>query len=156
GGLTVGRSTSMGVTVGDERRQQGDCAGGQHALELLLDRRVEAAVFEFARGGLLKEGMAIEAGDVAAGLHLLDNHIGADGIASRADLARIKSTVARRARKTLVLNAEDHLCLAMRQGSTAPRVCLVARDAGTPALRAHVEAGGTAVFLRPSTDGDVM
>ncbi len=156
GGLTVGRCTSTGVTVGDERRRGGDCAGGRHARELLLDRSVEAGVFELARGGLLKHGMTIEGIDVAAVLNVLDNHIGSDGIASRADLARIKSVVARRARKTLVLNAEDPLCLAMRQGATAPHVCLVGRNAGTPALRAHVEAGGAAVMLRPSADGDLM
>jgi len=156
GGLTVGRCTSMGITVGDERRRQDDCAGGRHARELLLDRRVEAGVFELARGGLLRRGMAIEEFDVAAVLNVLDNHIGTDGIAGRADLARIKSIVARRARKTLVLNAEDPLCLAMRQGARAPHLYLVGRDAGTPALRAHVEAGGAAVMLRHSADGDIM
>ncbi len=101
-----------------------------------------------ARGGLINEGMGIEDFDVGAVLNVYDNHIGLDGIATRADLARIKSIVARRARRALVLNAEDPLCLAMRQEARAERLCLVASDAAAPALRAHVAVGGCAVTLR--------
>src|SRR5262249_4664337 len=46
-GLVVGRSTTAGVWVGDERRRAGDCAGGRYARELLFDRCVQAGVFEF-------------------------------------------------------------------------------------------------------------
>src|SRR5207249_3234890 len=73
--------------------------------------------------------------------------IGGEGVASRADLARIKAIVARRARRVLVLNAEDPLCLAMRDGARAECICLVAKDAGAPALRDHLAAGGYAVTL---------
>ncbi|MFO1059749.1 MAG: Mur ligase family protein [Dongiaceae bacterium] len=146
-GLTVGRCTSVGVTVGTERRRAGDCAGGGFARELLLDPTLQAGVFELARGGLLNDGMVIEDCEVGAVLNVLDNHIGTDGIASRADLARIKSVVARRARRALVLNAEDPLCLAMRDGARAERLWLVARDPAAPALAAHRAAGGAAAFL---------
>jgi len=83
-GLLVGRCTTVGVTVGDERQRTGDCASGWHARNLLFDRRVEAGVFELARGGLLNEGMTIEEVDVGAVLNVYDNHIGVEGIASRA------------------------------------------------------------------------
>jgi cyanophycin synthetase len=146
-GLVVGRCTTVGVTVGGQRRRAGDCAGGRFARELLLDPRLEAGVFELARGGLLKEGMVIEDCEVGAVLNVLDNHIGSDGIASREDLARIKSIVARRARRAVVLNAEDPLCLAMREQARAERLWLVAREAAAPALRAHRAAGGAAAFL---------
>jgi hypothetical protein len=151
-GLVVGRCTTAGVTVGDERRRADDCAGGWHARNLLFDRRVEAGVFELARGGLLNEGMVIDECDVAAVLNIYDNHVGWDGIAGRADLARIKSIVARRARRMLVLNAEDPLCLAMREGARAGRICLVATDGEAPLMRAHLVAGDCAVFRR----GDVI
>jgi cyanophycin synthetase len=146
-GLRVGRCTSVGVTVAGERRRSGDCAGGRFARTLLLDPTLEAGVFELARGGLLNEGMVIEDCEVGAVLNVLDNHIGSDGIASRADLARIKSIVARRARRALVLNAEDPLCLAMRDGARAERLWLAARDPAAPALAAHRAAGGAAAFL---------
>jgi len=147
-GLVVGRCTTAGVMVGDERQRTDDCAGGWHARNLLFDRRVEAGVFELARGGLLNEGMAIDDCDVGAVLNIYDNHIGSDGIATRADLARIKSIVARRARRMLVLNAEDPLCLAMREGARAERTCLVATDGEAPLMRDHIAAGNVAVFQR--------
>jgi cyanophycin synthetase len=155
-GLTVGRCTTVGVTVGEERRRSGDCAGGRYARELLLDPQLEAGVFELARGGLLNEGMTIEDCDVGAVLNVLDNHIGSDGITSRADLARIKSIVARRARRALVLNAEDPLCLAMREGAMAERLWLVAHDPAAPALVDHRAAGGAAVFLPTAAEGGAI
>jgi cyanophycin synthetase len=155
-GLVVGLCTTAGVTVGDERRRADDCAGGWHARNLLFDRRVEAGVFELARGGLLNEGMVIDECDVGAVLNIYDNHIGSDGIANRADLARIKSIVARRARRMLVLNAEDPLCLAMPQVARAERLCLVAKEPDASTLRAHIEAGGAAVMLGPGADGDTV
>jgi cyanophycin synthetase len=112
----------------------------------MLDGRVQAGVFELARGGLLAGGMVIEDCMVGAVLNILDNHLGADGIESREDLARIKSIVARRARRALVLNAEDPLCLAMQERAMAERIVLVGRQDG-PALRAHREAGGCGVAL---------
>jgi cyanophycin synthetase len=154
-GLLVGRCTTAGVTVGDERQRTEDCAGGWHARNLLFDRRVEAGVFELARGALLNEGMTIEDCDVGAVLNVYDNHIGSDGIASRADLARIKSIVARRARRMVVLNAEDPLCLAMRPVVRAERICLVGKEAAAPALRDHIAVGGCAVTLRGSP-GEAM
>ncbi|MFO1057461.1 MAG: Mur ligase family protein [Dongiaceae bacterium] len=152
-GLVVGRCTTTGVRVGEERQRTGDCAGGRYARDLLLDRRIQAGVFELARGGLLKEGMGIDDVDVGAVLNVFDNHVGSDGVAGRAGLARIKAIVARRARRALLLNAEDSLCLAMRQASQAERICLVARDSGCAPLRQHVDAGGCAVTLRPSAVG---
>jgi cyanophycin synthetase len=147
-GLRVGRCTTVGVTVGEERLRSGDCAGGIWARELLLNPLVEAGVFELARGGLLKDGLVIDEVDVGAVLNVRDDHIGMDGIADRGQLARIKGIVARRARRMLVLNAEDRLCLALRDGARAERLCLVARDPAAPALHDHLAAGGCGVFLR--------
>ncbi len=100
--------------------------------------------------------MTIAEVDVAAVLDIHDNHVGSDGIAGPADLARIKSIVARRARRMLVLNAEDPFCLAMRQGARAERLCLVGAAAGTPALGEHLAAGGCAVTLRGSPDAAMI
>ncbi len=154
-GLVVGRGrcTTTGVRVGEERQRAGDCASGYHARNLLIDRRVEAGVFELARCGLLNEGMNIEDCDVGAILNIRDNHLGWEGATSRGDLARIKSIVARRARHVLVLNAEDPLCLEMRQSARAKRVFLVAQDGESAALSEHLAAGGGAVTLRTAPGG---
>ncbi|MFO1055646.1 MAG: Mur ligase family protein [Dongiaceae bacterium] len=152
-GLTVGRCTTTGVRLGTERLRAGDCAGGRFARELLLDARVEAGVFELARGGLLKEGMVLDDCTVGAVLNVSDNHVGADGIGGREDLAAIKAIVARRSRETLVLNAEDPLCLAMRERTAAGRIVLVGRRPDAAALRAHRDSGGRVVTLE---DGRIV
>src|SRR6185369_7250087 len=79
-GLTVGRCTTVGVWIGEERLLRGDRAGGRYARDLLLDSRVQAGVFEIARGGLLNRGMTIDDVDVAAVLNIHDSHVGFDGI----------------------------------------------------------------------------
>jgi cyanophycin synthetase len=154
-GRLVGRCTTSGLSIGEQMVRAGDLAGGAWALRLLVDRRIEVGVFELARGGLLNEGMIIEDVDVGAVLNVFDNHIGWQGITSRADLARIKSIVARRARHALVLNAEDPLCLEMRRQARAGRILLVAKDPAAPAIGPHLAAGGGAVTLRGG-DGDGM
>jgi cyanophycin synthetase len=146
-GLVVGRCTSVGVTVGETLRRAGDLAGGRHARPLLLDPGIEAGVFELARGGLLRDGMVVDDVEVGAVLNVLDHHIGSMGIASRADLARIKGLVARHSRRALVLNGEDEMCLAMRRETPAGRLWLVGRE-GAPALAAHIAEGGAAVALQ--------
>jgi cyanophycin synthetase len=147
-GRTVGLSTTLGTYVGGEHVQAGDHSGGQAALRLLRDPRVEAGVFEMARGGLLKQGMGIDLCDVGAVLNVLDNHVGLDGVASRDDLARVKRLVVENAREMAVLNADDPRCLAMREHTPARRVCLVSRQADNPEYLAHLESGGCGVHLR--------
>ncbi|MGH6740114.1 MAG: glutamate ligase domain-containing protein, partial [Bradyrhizobium sp.] len=83
-----------------------------------------------------------------------DSHVGFDGIRGPEDLARIKSIVARYARRTLLLNADDALCLAMRQVAGRARLCLVGKEARSPVLREHLAGGGDAVSLRPTPDSE--
>lgn len=144
-GRTVALSTTQGAYVGADPIRSGDFAGGASAGGLLLDPRVEAGVFELARGGLLKKGMVIDACDVGAVLNVHDNHLGLDGVRNRDDLARVKRLVVENARKMAVLNADEPLCLAMRAHVSAP-VCLVTENPENPAVVAHLSAGGVAAI----------
>ncbi|MRD46581.1 cyanophycin synthetase [Caenimonas koreensis DSM 17982] len=148
-GLTVGVSTTQGMFVGGECLRDGDMAGGTTASHLLTDPRVQACAFEFARGGLVRKGLVLESLDVGAVLNIHDNHLGLDGITSREELARVKRLVVEHARKLAVLNADEPLCLAMRDCVKAP-VALFSEQADNPALRAHVDAGGIAAWLEGS------
>jgi cyanophycin synthetase len=147
-GLRVGTCTTEGVWVGDECLHRGDWAGGRAIEWLLSDRRVEAGVFEVARGGLLKYGMIADRFDVAAVLNVLSNHVGADGVQSRQDLAAVKSLLVRNASTMVVLNAEDELCSAMRkQVPATARLCLVGSRADDSDIGLHRQSGGCAVVL---------
>lgn len=145
-GFKTGLCTSQGVWSGGYRVATGDSAGGGMALRLLADPTVEAGVFEFARGALLKHGMTTEGVDVAAVLNVGDNHVGMDGIGTRAQLAAVKAVLARSARRWLFLNADDELVLGMRE-LTRARVALVAREPANLEIEAHRRGGGRTVTL---------
>lgn len=152
-GLRVGLATSQGLYVGTEVIRAGDLAGGLSAGRLLADPRVRAGVFEFARGGLIRNGTVIDGVDVGAVLNVYDNHIGLDGVPDRAGLARVKQEVARLARKLAVLNADDPLCLEMRGHVRAPRLCLVSASCDNPEVRTHLAQGGMAAVLKDAGNG---
>lgn len=146
-GRVTALCTTQGRWIGSEPVGTGDCASGHWMYQMLADGRVEAAVAELARGALARHGMALNRVDVGAVLNVLDNHVGIDGIASRADLASIKRLVVLNAEKMAVLNADDQLCLAMRDGLACDEVCLVSMRADNPAILEHLAAGGLAAWL---------
>ena len=146
-GLTVARSTTQGAWIGSDKLAIGDLAGGAAARRLLSDPGVEAGVFELARGGLIKMGMGLDTVDVGVMLNVQDNHMGLDGVKTREDLAAVKGLVVRYARKLVILNADDPLCLAMRDHVAAPALCLVSASPDNPAVAAHRQAGGATGIL---------
>ncbi|MTW22771.1 Mur ligase family protein [Allochromatium palmeri] len=154
-GLRVGLTSSTGMELDGQVILKGDCAGGKAALHLLQDRRVEAMVAEIARGGLIKGGLGIARADVSAVLNIHDNHVGMDGIRSRADLARIKAVVAKAAERLLVLNADDPLVLAMARHRNPASVALVSEEPGCAAWHAHRRAGHLAVSYGKGREGKV-
>ncbi|MES2631894.1 MAG: Mur ligase family protein [Pseudomonadota bacterium] len=145
-GLAVGICTTQGTFVDGYRVKDRDSAGGTSANKLMQDPSVQAGAFEFARGGLVKFGMALDHIDVGAVLNIHDNHLGIDGVKTREDLATVKRLVVQNARKLAVLNADEPLCLAMREHIRAP-VCLFTEDAANPEVASHVAAGGLACIL---------
>jgi len=146
-GRKVGLTTSQGAYIGDRTVKTGDCAGGPPAVDLLLDPAVEAGVFEIARGSLIRSGLALDRIDVGAVLNVLDNHLGLDGITTRPELAKIKRLVVENATEMAVLNADDPLCLAMREHALGRRVCLYSNNPEHPEVVAHHKAGGCTVTL---------
>lgn len=146
-GKVVGLSTTQGVYLGKETIRSGDSANCQYASQLLIDKRVQTVVFELARGGLIQQGVAFNGCDVGAVLNVYDNHLGLDGIKTREALADIKSLVIKSARKMAVINADDPLCLAMRDKSVASETCLVSIHSDNPSIRDHQKAKGFTAFL---------
>ncbi|MBL8198957.1 MAG: acetate--CoA ligase family protein [Chromatiales bacterium] len=145
-GRTIALSTTRGTEINGRLLRDGDFAGGGSAINLLLDPAVEAGVFELARGGLLRGGMGIDRVDVGIVLNVLDNHLGLDGMETRADMAGVKGLVATHCSAMVVLNADDPLCLAMRAGATA-RPCLVSRDPGNAPVAELAARGGCTVLI---------
>lgn len=141
-GRVPGVSTTDGVWAGDAILDRGDYSGPGGARLALRDRRVEAAVLETARGGLMRRGLAVQRADVAAVTNLAEDHLGDFGLASVADLADVKLVVARVAR-ACVLNADDPV-LRARGAALGRPVTWFSLRPDDPWLAARVAAGGAA------------
>lgn len=147
-GLRAGLCSTEGVVIDGEALTQGDYSGPAGARTVLRDARVQAAVLETARGGMLRRGLALTRADVAVVTHISADHFGEYGIDSALDLAEVKLTVARVVQRggTLVLNGADELLMAAAQRlphAAAARQALFALDAAHPRLRQHRDRGGS-------------
>jgi cyanophycin synthetase len=149
GGTSTGMTCTEGVFVDGHEIQTGDCSGYWSARTVLTDPAVEAAVLEVGRGGIFKRGLAFDACDVGVVLNVTDDHLGQHGAETLEDLARVKAMLVRTARKAVVLNAENALTAAMAQDAPpGVEVIFFSLDPHHPVLKAHLAAGGRAVFLR--------
>jgi len=151
-GLRTGCTTTEGVFIDGQQIARGDCTGYRSARSVLASPEVEFAVLETARGGILKRGLAYDKCDVAVVLNVSADHLGLDGVDTIEELAKVKAVVAQRARRAVVLNAEDDYCVAMASTLAAEvEVLYFSLDADNPILLRHLEKGGRAVYLQDNS-----
>jgi cyanophycin synthetase len=148
-GRVAGYNCTDGVWVGGERLEQGDWSGPAGARCVLRDARVETAILETARGGLLRRGLAVARADAAIVTNVSADHFGEYGIHSLAELAQAKLVVARALGDDglLVLNADDAELVAASAGLRC-RTGWFSLDAGNPFLVAARAAGAPTCAAR--------
>jgi cyanophycin synthetase len=146
-GALTGVCTTQVLRIGAEIVHVGNLSGQPGARVILNDPGVQAGVFEMPRKGLIYFGHPCDSYDVAALLNLSDDHLGVDGIDTLEQMAELKAEVLARARRAVVVNADDPLCLAMRARAGTDRHILVTRDRANPAVAVHRRCGGEAVVL---------
>ncbi len=154
-GRKVGMTCTEGIYIDDRRLETGDCSGPQSATKLLMNPAVEAAVFETARGGILRAGLAVDRCDVAVVTNIGEgDHLGLNDIETLDRLAHVKRVPVEAVSKegTAVLNAADPLVLEMAKYCPG-KVLLFALDPQHAAIVEHRAAGGRAVIVR---EGIVM
>jgi cyanophycin synthetase len=151
-GLKTGLACTDGVYLDDKLLYQRDSSGVCGAYNLFAATDTEAAVLETARGGLAHTGIVFDHCDVGACTNIASDHLGEEGIETLDDMAVHKRQVIERTTGTVVLNAEDPRCLAMREQTAAGEVILVASSVSHPAIQKHCEAGGKAIAVGASTD----
>ena len=148
-GLRVGMTNTDGVYVAGERIDTGDCSGPRSARNVLMHPDVDAAVFETARGGLLREGLAFDRCKVAVVTNIgQGDHLGLNYITTVEDLAVLKRVIVQNVSPdgTAVLNAADPIVA--RMASVCPgSVTFFAVDAGAPVLAAHRARGKRVVYV---------
>ena len=147
-GWHTGYNCTDGVFIDDEAVATGDYSGPAGTRLVLRDPRVQAAVLETARGGILRRGIAVPRADTAVITNISSDHFGEYGIDDLAGLADVKLSVAAVVREDglLVLNADDSLLrakadeLASRNGGSPP-LGWFALDADHAQLRAVRQRG---------------
>jgi cyanophycin synthetase len=152
-GLVVGWSSTDGVYIDGELVEAGDYSGPGGAGRVLDDPRVQIAVTETARGGILLRGLGVAHNDVSVVTNVSADHLGLHGVDTVDQLAEVKAVVTRVTRPTgsVVLNGDDPRVFAMRLG-TAARTVVFSRDSESPSLRTALNEGGRAVTV---LDGDI-
>jgi cyanophycin synthetase len=149
-GRCVGMTCTEGIYVDGRRVETGDCSGPRSARAVLQHPRVEAAVLETARGGILREGLGFDRCDVAVVTNIADgDHLGINDVDTPEQLARVKRVIVEAVAPTgaAVLRADDPLVEAM--GGRCPgAVVFFARDGEDPVIVRHRAGDGRAAFVR--------
>jgi cyanophycin synthetase len=153
-GAVVGTTSTDRVEVDGEVLDQGDCSGPGGARTLLRDRRVEVAILETARGGLLRRGLAVTRADAAAVTNVAADHLGELGVNDLAALAEAKLVPARvvRPQGRVVLNADDPE-LRARTGNFGAPVVWFSLDPDQPGFDDLLAAGYAGCTLE---DGELV
>jgi cyanophycin synthetase len=154
-GKTVGMTCTDGIFVNDRRIDSGDCSGPQSARSILINPSVDMAVFETARGGILREGLAFDYCDVAVVTNIGDgDHLGLCDVNTPEELAKVKRCIVEAVAPSghAVLNANDPLVVEMAAHCPGG-VVFFAVDANHPVVVRHRGVGGKAVFVR---DGNIV
>ncbi|MBD9405736.1 cyanophycin synthetase [Acidovorax sp. ACV02] len=151
-GLRVGMTNTDGVYVNGRQIDSGDCSGPKSARNVLLHPEVDAAVFETARGGILREGLGFDRCQVAVVTNIgAGDHLGLNYITTVEDLAVLKRVIVQNVAPTgyAVLNAADPIVAAM--ASACPgKVIYFASDRHHPVMVTHRAQGHRTVYV----DGD--
>jgi len=142
-GLRVGMTNTDGVYVNGRQIDSGDCSGPRSARNVLVHPDVDAAVFETARGGILREGLGFDRCGTAVVTNIgAGDHLGLNYITTVEDLAVLKRVIVMNVAPEghAVLNAADPIVVAM-----APKcpggVIFFAMDPHNPVLTAHRAQG---------------
>ena len=154
-GNRVGMTNSDGVYVGKRRIDTGDCSGPRSARNVLLHPDVDAAVFETARGGVLREGLAFDRCDVAVVTNIgMGDHLGLSYISTVEDLAVVKRVIVQNVAPhgIAVLNAADPMVVKMA-GACPGSVLFFALDPNNHVLATHRVQGRKVVFV---DGGDIV
>lgn len=148
-GTVVGMTTTGGVYIDGDCLCTGDTTGPASARMVLRDPRVEVAILETARGGILRGGLGYDLADVAVVTNIGPDHLGQDGIETLEDLFWVKSLVVEAVRKDgfVILNADDPFASRFARRARGQVVYFSLRE-NNLLVRRHLGTGGRAVFVK--------
>ncbi len=160
-GKKVGMTSTDGVVIDERLVIKADASGPRSARMVLQNPRVELAVMEVARGGILREGLGYDRNDIAVVTNIAPDHLGMRGIDTLEQLADVKAVIVEAVPRNgfAVLNADDPLVRAMRNRCSGSVIWYSIQPPDSPE-RAFIERrlrrGGKALVLEPTDRGDMI
>jgi cyanophycin synthetase len=156
-GRKVGMTSTDGIFVDGRLIRRGDMSGPKSASTVLQNPSVEMAIFEVARGGILREGLGYDRNDVAVVLNVTGDHLGLGGISSIKQLAAVKQVLVEAVPRdgTAVLNADDPLVAAMGRHASGA-VIYFSMDPNNETIRRQASRGRRSVTIEPGRNGEMI
>ena len=161
-GKRVGMTSTDGIVIDGRLIKRGDMSGPRSAQMVLQNPTVDTAVFEVARGGILREGLGYDRNDVAVVTNVTADHLGLGGIDTVGQLAGVKGVVVDAVPRTgtAVLNADDHLVYRMGRHCDG-RVVLFSMakhkgEDGFDRVDGHTNRGNAAFCLEDTAQGELV
>ena len=154
-GRKVGLTSTDGIYVDGRIVRKADASGPKSASMVLQNPTVDFAVFEVARGGILREGLGYQRNDVAVVLNVTGDHLGLGGITSIKQLAEVKRVIVEAVPRdgVAVLNADDPNVAAMAR-HTSGSVIYFSMDPDHERLKFQASRGRRSVTVEPGTNGE--
>ena len=161
-GRRVGMTSTDGIVIDGRLIKKGDMSGPKSSLMVLQNPNVDTAVFEVARGGILREGLGYDRNDVAVVTNVTGDHLGLGGITSLSQLANVKGVIVDAVPRSgsAVLNADDPNVYRMGR-HCAGRVVLFTMatekgEDGFDRVDGHTGRGGAAFCLDQTPQGELV
>jgi cyanophycin synthetase len=156
-GHKVGMTTTDGIYIDERLVRRADASGPKSAQMILQNPRVDMAVFEVARGGILREGLGYDRNDVAVVTNVTGDHLGLKEVHTIRQLAAVKRVVVEAVPRsgTAVLNADDEHVAEMRK-HTSGSVIFFSIQEDNELVERWVRRGGKAVVLQRTPQGEMM
>ena len=161
-GRRVGMTSTDGIVIDGRMIKKGDMSGPKSAQMVLQNPTVDTAVFEVARGGILREGLGYDRNDVAVVTNVTGDHLGIGGIDSIGQLANVKGVIVEAVPRsgTAVLNADDGHVYRMGR-HCAGKVVLFSMSTqkgedGYDRIDGHTARGNAAFVLQPGAEGELI
>jgi len=159
-GRRVGMTSTDGIVVDGRMIRRGDMSGPKSARMILQNPTVDTAVFEVARGGILREGLGFDRADIAVVTNISADHLGLGGITTLRQLSDVKGVIVEAVPRTgtAVLNADDPY-VARLGGSSRGSVIYFSMETekgqpGYDRVDGHAGRGGAAFVIRHTPEGD--
>ncbi|MDE9364476.1 cyanophycin synthetase [Luteipulveratus sp. YIM 133132] len=160
-GRKVGMTSTDGIVIDERLVIKADASGPRSARMVLQNPRVDLAVMEVARGGILREGLGYDRNDVAVVTNIQPDHLGMRGINTLEQLAAVKAVVVEAVPRDgfAVLNADDPLVRAMRRRCSGTVIWFSLEPPDSPVrqfIDEQCRRGRRAVVLEPSDRGEMI